>query len=83
MLSNNSNDVVLNPNGLDLLGYFVLMVYQRYHTGADIGTTAAIIAPPLLLVCWLLREKPDQPGPDRPDKSRCIGGSEIRYTQAG
>jgi hypothetical protein len=45
-----------------LLGYFVLMVYQRYHTWADIITTAVVIAPPLILARWLLREKPDQAG---------------------
>lgn len=45
-----------------LLGYFVLMVYQRYHTWADIGTTAVIIAPPLILARWLSREQPDQAG---------------------
>ena len=32
-----------------LLGYFVLMVYQRYHTPADIFTTAMVIAPPLAI----------------------------------
>lgn len=45
-----------------LLGYFVLMVYQRYHTWTDIGTTAVVIAPPLILVRWLLRERQAQAG---------------------
>lgn len=37
-----------------LLGYFVLMVYQRYHTPADILTTAVVIAPPLIAGRWWL-----------------------------
>lgn len=40
-----------------LLGYFVLMVYQRYHTWADIGTTAVVIAPPLLAARWWLAKR--------------------------
>jgi hypothetical protein len=40
-----------------LLGYFVLMVYQRYHTWADIGTTAAVIAPPLIAARWWLARR--------------------------
>ncbi len=35
-----------------LLGYFVLMVYQRYHSPADILTTAVVIAPPLIAGRW-------------------------------
>lgn len=37
-----------------LLAYFVLMVYQRYHTWADIFTTAVVIAPPLIAGRWWL-----------------------------
>ncbi|MFC4307738.1 hypothetical protein ACFPN2_01475 [Steroidobacter flavus] len=37
-----------------LLAYFVLMVYQRYHTWADILTTAVVIAPPLIAARWRL-----------------------------
>jgi hypothetical protein len=35
-----------------LFGYFALMLYQRYHTVADIVTTAAIITPPLIIFHW-------------------------------
>jgi hypothetical protein len=45
-----------------LFGYFVLMVYQRYHTWSDIVTTAVVIAPPLVLARWLLRTKPAHAG---------------------
>lgn len=45
-----------------LLGYFVLMVYQSYHTWADIGTTAAVVAPPLIVARWLLRERQGHAG---------------------
>ncbi len=37
-----------------LFAYFVLMVYQRYHTWADILTTAVVIAPPLIAGRWWL-----------------------------
>jgi hypothetical protein len=37
-----------------LFAYFVLMVYQRYHTWADILTTAVVIAPPLIVGRWRL-----------------------------
>lgn len=32
--------------------YAALMLYQRYHTVGDILTTAAVIAPPLILYQW-------------------------------
>ena len=34
--------------------YIALMLYQGYHTAADILTTAAVIAPPLVLFRWWL-----------------------------
>ncbi|WP_374402986.1 hypothetical protein [Niveibacterium sp.] len=34
-----------------LLAYFALMLYQRYHSLADIATTAAVIAPPVVWLC--------------------------------
>jgi hypothetical protein len=41
-----------------LLGYFVLMVHQRYHTWADIFATTVVIAPPLIAGrWWLARER--------------------------
>lgn len=41
-----------------LIAYAALMLYQRYHTLADIVTTAAVIAPPLALYhWWLLRAR--------------------------
>jgi hypothetical protein len=49
-------DQAINLDGVDggTARYFVLMVYQRYHTWADILTTAAIIAPPLIIGRWRL-----------------------------
>lgn len=38
-----------------LLAYFVLMVYQGYHTPADIFTTLVAIAPPLILAARYLQ----------------------------
>ena len=37
-----------------LFGYAALMVYQGYHSLADIVTTAAVIAPPLAVYHWWL-----------------------------
>lgn len=39
-----------------LLGYFVLMVYQGYHTVSDIVTTTAVTAPPVILWRWWVRK---------------------------
>ncbi|HEY0684559.1 MAG TPA: hypothetical protein VGD45_19640 [Steroidobacter sp.] len=44
-----------------LCAYVALMLYQGYHTAADIFTTAAVIAPPLCLDHWWLR-RADRPG---------------------
>ena len=38
-----------------LCGYVALMLYQGYHTAADILTTAAVIAPPLCLYHYSLK----------------------------
>lgn len=40
-----------------LLGYIVLMVYQRYHSWADILTTAVVIGPPLIAGRWWLARR--------------------------
>lgn len=34
-----------------LLAYFALMLYQRYHSVADILSTSAIVAPPIVWLC--------------------------------
>lgn len=38
-----------------LVAYVALMLYQEYHTLADIVTTAAVIAPPLCLFHYALK----------------------------
>ena len=44
-----------------LCAYIALMLYQGYHTAADILTTAAVIAPPLALYRWrLLKTDPQR-----------------------
>jgi hypothetical protein len=42
-----------------LVAYFLLMLYQRYHTGADIATTAIVVAvPSWLMLAWLYHRRP-------------------------
>jgi hypothetical protein len=35
--------------------YVALMLYQEYHSVADIVTTALVVAPPVILLRWWLR----------------------------
>jgi hypothetical protein len=40
--------------------YVALMLYQEYHSVADVVTTASVVAPPVILFrCWLRRLKPE------------------------
>jgi hypothetical protein len=38
-----------------LISYAALMMYQGYHTAADIGTTALVVAPPVVAILLLAR----------------------------
>ena len=40
-----------------LLAYFVLMLYQKYHTLADIIVTTAVVIAPVVLAMWHLRSR--------------------------
>jgi hypothetical protein len=41
------------PVAVTLLAYFLLMLYQRYHTVADIASTSAAVAVPLAALAYI------------------------------
>jgi hypothetical protein len=43
-----------------LLAYFALMLYQKYHTLADILSTSLVVIVPVLVGCWYLRSAGQQ-----------------------
>lgn len=45
------------PVILTVLAYFVLMLYQRYHTIADIASTSAAMAVPLAALTYALLDR--------------------------
>lgn len=59
------------PVALTVLAYFVLMLYQRYHTVADIASTSAAVAIPLAALAHALLDRvqaasgPFEPNPLR------------------
>lgn len=40
-----------------LLAYFVLILYQKYHTLADILVTTLVVIAPVVLAMWYLRSR--------------------------